>query len=376
VRRALLVVGREEDPSEAIELAESAGYEVVEIERARRVGEGRLGISSGKAEEVFERAREAGAEAIIMYGSLSSSQAFNAMKESGLSILDRDKLVLEIFARNARTPEAKLQVKLAELTYELPRLKELIRRVRMGEQPGLYGYGEYEVEKYYDHIRRMRGRILEELERYRRHREVQRQGRRRWGMPLISLAGHTGAGKTTLFNDLSNERRPVTGRAFTTLTTTTRTIWLGDGRRALLTDTVGFLSGLPHYMIEAFHSTLEELSYADAVLLVIDASDDPEIAARKYSTSIEILQELSVEQRRVLHVLNKVDVVGAGGAAGLAEELGIGDYVAISAREGLGLEELRRRIRGILGLEAELPAGARASRAAGGARGRGSRAGP
>jgi GTPases len=192
VRRALLVVGREEDPSEAIELAESAGYEVLEIERARRVGEGRLGISSGKAEEVFERAREAGAEAIIMYGSLSSSQAFNAMKESGLSILDRDKLVLEIFARNARTPEAKLQVKLAELTYELPRLKELIRRVRMGEQPGLYGYGEYEVEKYYDHIRSMRGRILEELERYRRHREVQRQGRRRWGMPLISLAGHTG----------------------------------------------------------------------------------------------------------------------------------------------------------------------------------------
>lgn len=376
MRRALLVVGREEDPSEAIELAESAGYEVVEIERARRVGEGRLGISSGKAEEVFERAREAGAEAIIMYGSLSSSQAFNAMKESGLSILDRDKLVLEIFARNARTPEAKLQVKLAELTYELPRLKELIRRVRMGEQPGLYGYGEYEVEKYYDHIRRMRGRILEELERYRRHREVQRQGRRRWGMPLISLAGHTGAGKTTLFNALSNERRPVTGRAFTTLTTTTRTIWLGDGRRALLTDTVGFLSGLPHYMIEAFHSTLEELSYADAVLLVIDASDDPEIAIRKYSTSIEILQELSVEQRRVLHVLNKVDVVGAGGAAGLAEELGIGDYVAISAREGLGLEELRRRIRGILGLEAELPAGARASRAAGGARDRGSRAGP
>ncbi len=319
--------------------------------RAGGMGEGRAGVPAGKAEEISRRARELGVDSIVVYGRLSSSQAFNLMKDSGVRVVDRDKLILEIFALRARTPEAKLQVKMAELTYELPRLRELIRRVRMGEQPGLYGYGEYEVEKYYDHVRRMIVRIGRELREYSRHREVQREGRRRWGMPLISLAGHTGAGKTTLFNALAREDRPVTGRAFTTLTTTTRSIWLGEGIHALLTDTVGFLRGLPHYMIEAFRSTLEELSYADLVLLVIDASEGPEEAGPKYETSVEILQELSVEPRRVLHVLNKVDVVGEEGAAKLAEELGIRDYVAISAKERLGLDELRRRILGALGPE-------------------------
>ena len=351
MRRALLVLERDADGEEALELLRSADYEVVEIAQVKRVGEGRMGLPTGKAEEVSRRARELGVDALAVYGRLTSSQAFNLMRESGVRVVDRDKLILEIFALRARTPEAKLQVKMAELTYELPRLKELIRRVKMGEQPGLYGYGEYEVERYYDHVKRMRLRIERELREYRRHREVQRQGRRRWGMPLISLAGYTGAGKTTLFNSLSKERRPVTGHAFTTLTTTTRVIWLGGDRHALLTDTVGFLSGLPHYMIEAFKSTLEELSYADVVLLVVDASEDPSVVRRKYYTSMEILQELSVDQNRILPVLNKVDRAGLEGAARVAAELELRGYVAISAKERLGLEELRAGILRILEAE-------------------------
>ncbi|MGC8969748.1 MAG: GTPase HflX [Conexivisphaera sp.] len=365
MRRALLVIERGGDEPEAVELAESAGYSVVELVPVRRIGEGRSGVSAGKAREIVERARAVGADAIVLYGRVSSSQAFNLMRDSGLRVVDRDQLILEIFALRAGTPEAKLQVKLAELTYELPRLRELIRRVRMGEQPGLYGYGEYEVERYYDHVRRMQMRIREELGRYSRHREVQRSGRSRWGFPLISLAGYTGAGKTTLFNALTRESMPVTGRAFTTLTTTTRVAWLGGDGRALLTDTVGFLSGLPHYMIEAFRSTLEELRYADLVLLVIDASEDPEVAGRKYETSVEILQELSVEQARVLHVLNKVDLVGEEGAAALAGALGIREYVAVSAARRTGLDALREEIRRALGTLGAL-AEARACRGAGG----------
>ncbi|BBE41451.1 GTPase HflX [Conexivisphaera calida] len=351
MRRALLAVERGVDESEALELMESADYEVVEIVPVRKIGEGRTGISTGKAEEISERAKEAGVDAIAVYGRLSSSQAFNLMKESGVDVVDRDKLILEIFALRARTPEAKLQVKMAELTYELPRLRELIRRIRMGEQPGLYGYGEYEVERHYDHVRKLRIRIGRELRKYSRHREVQRQGRRRWGMPVVSLAGYTGAGKTTLFNALSKERRPVTGHAFTTLTTTTRTMWLGGDRHALLTDTVGFLSGLPHYMIEAFKSTLEELKYADVVLLIVDASEDPAVVRRKYETSMEILQELSVEPPRVLQVLNKVDRVGMDGVVKVAAELGMRDYVVISAKERLGMDELRRNVLRILEAE-------------------------
>jgi len=361
-RRALLVIDRGGDEPEALELAESAGYRISGIVPVRRIGDGRVGISAGKAGEVAELARSSDVDAVIVYGQLNSSQAFNLMRDSGVGVVDRDKLILEIFALRAGTPEAKLQVKLAELTYEIPRLKELIRRVKMGEQPGLYGYGEYEVEKYYDHVRKLRMRILEELRRYSRHRDLQRRGRSRWGMPIISLAGYTGAGKTTLFNALSKERKPVTGRAFTTLTTTTREMWLGDGEYALLTDTVGFLSGLPHYMIEAFKSTLEELGYADVVLLVVDAAEEPEVVARKYGTSIEILQELSVEPSRIVNVFNKADLVDGGRIAGLADRLGARDYVAISARDRAGLGDLRREILRVLGRG---PAEARASPEAG-----------
>lgn len=349
-RRAVLVVSRDEgELKEALELAESAGYTVVDVVKTKKLSVSKYGVTQGKVLEIKERINSVNAGVVIIDSSIRSSQGFNLMKALRVPVVDREKLILEIFAQRARTPEAKLQVRLAELTYELPRVKELVRRVRMGEQPGLYGYGEYEVEKYYDHIKRMQIKIRQELKRVNVHRMVQRNARIRHGYPLVSLAGYTGAGKTSLFNVLAKERQQVLGRAFSTLTTTTRSVWVGDNQRVLLTDTVGFISRVPHYMVEAFKSTLDELRYSDLVLLVIDISEPIQVVRSKLETSLNTLKELLVDRNRVLYVFNKIDIANndprrVSSELGESTSDGVG-VVFVSAKERIGIDELRGKIR-------------------------------
>jgi GTP-binding protein HflX len=352
-KKAILVVSKNDSEArEAVELAESAGYTVVEVVKSKKLGVSKFGITQGKALEIKEKVASRNADLVIIDSSLKSSQSFNLMKLLGVPVVDREKLILEIFALRARTPEAKLQVKLAELIYEMPRARELVRRVRMGEQPGLYGYGEYEVERYYDHVRRMQVRIKRELERMHVHRRVQRDARRRHGYPLVSLAGYTRAGKTTLFNVLTKEKQPVLGRAFSTLTTTTRSAWVGGDQYVLLTDTVGFISRIPHYMIEAFKSTLEELRYSDLILLVVDISEPLETVRLKLETSLNTLKELSVDMTRVIYVFNKIDLLGESSdkvGSELRDLISDGlDSVYVSAKKKTGISELRSKIRGAI----------------------------
>ncbi|MEM4200827.1 MAG: GTPase HflX, partial [Nitrososphaerales archaeon] len=185
---------------EAKELAKAAGYEVVEVLTQRYLMHSKYGLGSGKAEELKEIVAKRGCNVILFDESLKSVQIYNLTKLTGVEIIDREKLILEIFAKRASSRESKLQVRLAELEYEMARAKEKVRLAKLGEQPGFYGLGGYEVDVYYRAIKRMTTSIKEKLMKVRKHRELYRQRRLKLGMPTISLAGYTGAGKTTLFN--------------------------------------------------------------------------------------------------------------------------------------------------------------------------------
>ena len=193
---------------------------------------------------------------------MKTVQLYNLAKLTGIEVIDRFQLILEIFTRRASTSEAKLQIQLAQLQYELPHAKEKVRLKKLSEQQGFLGLGRYEVDNAYNTIHRQISHIRNKLKGIQKERRLHRARRRELGFPLISLAGYTNAGKSTLFNTLAEEAVPVDYGLFTTLSTTTRDIDL-LGKKVLLTDTVGFIDRLPITLIEAFHSTLEETIFSE-----------------------------------------------------------------------------------------------------------------
>jgi GTP-binding protein HflX len=264
-------------------------------------------------------------------------------------------LILSIFESRASTAESRIQVKLAQLRYELARAREKVRLAKKGEQPGFYGLGRYEVDDYYRDIKRRISTLKKRLEDVAKRRALYRKQRSREGLLSISLAGYTSAGKTTLFNTLVNERHDTDKGMFTTLSTYTRALMLhtsnGNSMKVLLSDTVGFISKLPAYMIEAFRSTLEELTFADLVLLVIDISEPLTNIMKKYESSVKILNELQVSQAKVFYVLNKMDLVkDYAEITDKAKALGIDSskYVAVSSKYGKNIDILLNRIRELL----------------------------
>ncbi len=265
-------------------------------------------IGKGKAEELAALAKEFGAEKIIFDNSMKPVQAYNLAKLTGAEVIDRFQLVLEIFARNASSSEAKLQIQLAQLQYELPRAKEKVKLARMEEQPGFMGLGMYEVDLYYETIRRQIDHIRENLKSIRKKRRIHRARRLELGFSLVSLAGYTNAGKSTVFNTLTEETVPVDPGLFTTLSTTTRAVELSK-RRVLLTDTVGFIDRLPLTLIEAFHSTLEETIFADLILLIVDISEPQKEIERKLSCCLETLQKIGAAGIPIVTALNKIDLL-------------------------------------------------------------------
>ncbi len=344
-KTAILVTYKEKDIiEESLGLAEAADYKVVEIITVKRLGLGKYGIGKGKAGEVKRRAEELGVDCIIVDEKLKVTQCYNLLRFIGKDVIDREKLILEIFGKRAFTPEAKLQVKLAELIYELPRVKEMVRRVRMGEQPGMHGYGRYEAEKYVRSINRQIHNLMEKLKKVSTRRELQRKKRRELNAPFISLAGYTGAGKTTLFNLLTDEDGKVTGKPFTTLSTTVRKYTYRD-LEFFISDTVGFIDRLPHYLIEAFKSTLEELKFADMVLLLVDCSVHEKEFKRRLKASMDVLAELAVDPSKTIVVLNKIDLVGKEEVERkcrlIPEDV---ERIAISAKTGEGVEDLKKMI--------------------------------
>lgn len=265
-------------------------------------------IGSGKAEELAELVSKNGVERTVFDNELRPVQAYNLAKKTGVEAVDRFQLILEIFARRASTSEAKLQIELAKLRYELPRARERVRLARAGEQPGFMGLGKYEVDLYYETIRRRIYSIQKKLRKIRKKRRLHRVHRLELGFSLVSMAGYTNAGKSSLFNALAEEVALVDPGLFTTLSTTTRAVSL-SGRKVLLTDTVGFIDRLPLTLIEAFNSTLEETIFSDLILLVVDLSESRDEIERKLSCCLSTIQKIGASGIPIVTVLNKIDLM-------------------------------------------------------------------
>ncbi len=341
----LITYPYDESIDEALALAHAAGYNVVYTVTQRYLQKSKYGIGKGKLEEVKRLMEEYNVNRVIMDEVLKPTQEYNLAKELSAEIIDREKLILNIFERRASTAESKIQVKLAQLRYELTRAREKVRLAKKGEQPGFYGLGRYEVDDYYRDIKRRIATLKKRLVEVAKRRELFRKQRSREGLASISLAGYTSAGKTTLFNTLVGEYHDTGKGMFTTLSTYTRAINV-NGRKVLLSDTVGFISKLPAYMIEAFRSTLEELTFADLVLLVIDGSEPLHMIRKKYYSSTSILNELQVSEGRLLYVFNKSDLVDEESIMNNARSLNINmeRCIALSAKYAKNIDLLMDKI--------------------------------
>ncbi|WP_048147876.1 GTPase HflX [Palaeococcus ferrophilus] len=335
------------DPRERVrkkefeELLTSAGYEVITIIEQNREEHPRYNIGKGKLEELKTLVEELRPDRVIFANRLTPSQAYNLWKELRVEVMDKWQLVLEIFEKRAHSKEAKLQVELAQLQYEIPLVKEAIRRIRLGDRAGFKGMGEYQTQQYLKHVRYRMGKIRKELERVKADREVKRKRREEAGFILFALAGYTNAGKSTLLNALAREEVEAKAQMFTTLDTTTRSFRVGH-KKVLVTDTVGFIDNLPPFIVEAFHSTLEEIVKADVILLVLDVSEPWSEIKRKFLASLRVLRELRAMDRPIIVVLNKIDLTTPedvedkrAALLALAEgRMAPFEVVAVSAREG------------------------------------------
>jgi len=352
VKSAILITYDKEDAvTEALGLCDAAGYEIVHTIKQDFLKKPKYGISGGILERLEEIAGKLRPDVIIFDEILKPSQNYNLATVLHREILDREALILEIFESRASSAESKLQVKLAQLRYEMARAKEKVRLSSMGEQPGFMGIGKFEVDVYYNDIKHRMQTIRSKLEKAGKQRELHRQGRKRLGFKTVSLAGYTSAGKTTLFNKMTGENREQGQELFTTLSTTTRRITI-NREPFLIADTVGFISKLPAYMIDAFKSTLEELIHTDIIILVVDISDSIFDLRKKFASCMRTLSELGVEMDKIVFALNKSDLVNYEQVEEKIEILGLKDNkkkIAVSAKTGQNITELKDLIREILG---------------------------
>jgi GTP-binding protein HflX len=323
------------------ELATSAGAQVVGtlLQRSPEPDPATL-LGRGKVHEVRTQARTTAADLVILDHDLTPTQLRNLEKSLDLKVIDRTQIILDIFARRARSREGQLQVELAQLNYLLPRLAGRGTLLsRLGGGIGTRGPGEQQLEYDRRRIRRRLRHLTEAIERVRSQRALHRAHRRDQNFQTVALVGYTNAGKSTLFNALTSAEVVTSARLFATLDPTVRALPLASHRRALLSDTVGFIRKLPPHLVAAFRATLEELEGSSLLLHVTDASDaqrDSQDAAVE-----ALLEELGVVSTPRLHVWNKVDLLELGEQRKLAADAA---NVSISAQTGEGLEVLRQRI--------------------------------
>ncbi len=356
--RALLISVREgqTDEEEAASLskelaglAKTLGVDIVGQETVRvRDKQPKFGMGTGKAEEIAGQAKALEVDCVIFDQDISPSQQRNWEEISGVSVLDRQEVIIQIFAARAKTKEAALQVELARLKHSLPRLahKYIDLSRQRGGRYGTKGSGETQLEIDRRNVQKRIHQLGGELEEVRKNRATQRKRRERVPIPACALVGYTNAGKSSLLNAMTRADAFVEDKLFATLDPTTRRLELGKGRPILLTDTVGFIRRLPHDLVDAFHATLEEAALADLVIQVLDASD-PDVD-RHFDTTMTVLKELGAENTPMLVALNKTDLLAAGAEDGEARLADLrkryAESVAISAATGAGLEELARRV--------------------------------
>ena len=351
VERAILVgIESEEDLIELRELAKACNVETIDtILQNRHKIDPALYIGSGKAEEIAVLRQALRANIVIFDDELSGSQVRNLEQVLGCKVIDRTTLILEIFARRARTREAKIQVELAQLKYRLPRLAGLGTMLsRTGAGIGTRGPGEKKLEIDKRRIRENIYDLNKELEKIRSTRSVQREKRSRESISKVSLVGYTNAGKSTLRNTLCDvaslksavqkEKVFEADMLFATLDVTTRALLLPDNRVAAVTDTVGFIRKLPHDLVEAFKSTLEEVVYSDLLMHVVDASSDT--AVLQIEAVDGVLEELNALDKPMILVLNKIDKASEENILKIKEKYKDLKSIEISAKDGTNLEEL------------------------------------
>lgn len=359
MERALLVnvasTKSEKDEAEAsVEelagLAVAAGAEVAgRVFQFRPRLNPRWLVGEGKVKEIAQAAREAGAEMVIFDRNLNASQQQNLEEEIKVKVVDRTQLILDIFAQRARTNEGKLQVELAQLSYQLPRLRgKGLSLTQQGAGIGTRGPGEKKLEVDRRRITDRITKLKRDIDALGKRRSGQRQGRRKSPVPTVSLVGYTSAGKSTLFNLLTDEKRYTSANLFSTLDPLLRRVSFPDGAFFFLTDTVGFIKKLPVELVTSFRATLEEVGEADCVCHVADVASP---AAEHQLGAVEaILADLGVADVPVVKVLNKIDLLPDDERALLLRrnaEAGT-RTVAISARTGEGVPELMARLREVL----------------------------
>ena len=333
----------EESLEELEALLETAGgFCTGKILQNRHTPDSHSFIGEGKAIEVKMLAEFTQSTMVIFDNELSPGNIRALEEIIGVTVLDRSALILDIFAQRARTREGRLQVELAQYQYLLPRLSGMGTSLsRQGGGIGTRGPGETKLESDRRHIRERINRLQAELEQVRQVRSVQRERRMKNSVPVVAIVGYTNAGKSTLLNQLTGAGIPANNRLFDTLDTTSRQLTVSDNLDVILSDTVGFISKLPHHLVEAFRATLEELEYADVLLHVIDASD----AHREEHIAVvdKLIAQLAKPGTPVLRCYNKADLVSPA-------EIPVGeDVVAISAKQGRGMDELLHAIEKTLG---------------------------
>lgn len=371
VERAMLVGVHESkrDETEArslleelVELVTTLGIGIVETTLIRAPQHNaRYLMGTGKAAETIDRAKQLECDCIIFDNNLTPSQQRAWEKDSGITVIDREEVILDIFARRARTSEARLQVELARMQYALPRMAKMWSHLdRQGGGAGggkggggsgggggggaARGEGEKQIEVDKRLARERISKVKEELAEVRRIRTTQRKERVDNGLPVVAIVGYTNAGKSSLLNRLTGADVLAEDKLFATLDTTTRRLVMPDNQDLLVTDTVGFVRNLPHRLVAAFKATLEEAVLADFLLLIVDASS-PE-APGQFKTTLKVLQELGAEDKLMLTVLNKIDLLDPAATSAVAA--GFTDPILVSVRTGEGIDTLVARMHDVL----------------------------
>lgn len=333
--------------SELSELAETAGAVTVGymIQKRETVHPGTY-IGKGKIEELQCMIGQEQADAIVCDDELSPAQITNLQEQLQVKVIDRTVMILDIFASHARTSEGKLQVELAQLRYRASRLVGLGKSLsRLGGGIGTRGPGEKKLEMDRRLIKERISILNRQLKEVVQNRDIQRHKRSQNRTPTVAIVGYTNAGKSTLLNTLTRASVLEEDKLFATLDPTTRALEMEDGQKILFTDTVGFISKLPHQLIRAFRSTLEEAKYADLILHVVDASNPN--CDLQMEVVYDTLQELGIGDKKVVTAFNKIDLFEAG-AEGVRKDPKSDAVVSISAKRAMGLEDLLQKIEELL----------------------------